>query len=134
MKICMIGAGYVGLVSAACFSDFGWNVVCVDKDEGRLAQLHRGEIPIYEPGLDDLVARNVAAGRIQFSGSLADSVQDADVVFLAVGTPVRRGDGYADLTFVFEAVKELAPHVRDGIVITTKSTVPVGTGGRSSAA
>nr|MDJ0514581.1 UDP-glucose/GDP-mannose dehydrogenase family protein [Methyloceanibacter sp.] len=128
MKICMIGAGYVGLVSAACFSDFGWNVVCVDKDEGRLAQLLQGEIPIYEPGLDDLVARNVAAGRIRFSDSLSDSVKDADVVFLAVGTPVRRGDGYADLTYVFEAVEELAPHIRDGIVITTKSTVPVGTG------
>ncbi|ODR95882.1 UDP-glucose 6-dehydrogenase [Methyloceanibacter stevinii] len=128
MKICMIGAGYVGLVSAACFSDFGWNVTCIDKDEGRLALLNRGEIPIYEPGLDDLVARNVAAGRIQFSGSLPEAVRDADVVFLAVGTPVRRGDGYADLTYVFEAVEELAPHIRDGIVITTKSTVPVGTG------
>lgn len=128
MKICMIGAGYVGLVSAACFSDFGWNVTCVDKDPERLAQLHRGEIPIYEPGLDDLVARNVAAGRIDFTGSLPDAVRDADVIFLAVGTPVRRGDGYADLTYVFEAVEELAPHARADVVITTKSTVPVGTG------
>lgn len=128
MKICMIGAGYVGLVSAACFSDFGWNVTCVDNDEDRLAQLERGEIPIYEPGLDDLVARNVAKGRMSFSGSLPEAVSDADVVFLAVGTPVRRGDGYADLTYVFEAVEELAPHVRSNVVITTKSTVPVGTG------
>ncbi|WP_244500340.1 UDP-glucose dehydrogenase family protein [Methyloceanibacter methanicus] len=128
MKICMIGAGYVGLVSAACFSDFGWNVTCVDNDEDRLAQLERGEIPIYEPGLDDLVARNVAKGRMSFSGSLPEAVSDADVVFLAVGTPVRRGDGYADLTYVFEAVEELAPHARSNVVITTKSTVPVGTG------
>ena len=128
MKICMVGAGYVGLVSAACFSDFGWYVTCVDKDPERLAQLNRGEIPIYEPGLDDLVARNVAAGRIEFTGSLPDAVSDADVILLAVGTPVRRGDGYADLTYVFEAVEELAPHARPDAVITTKSTVPVGTG------
>jgi UDPglucose 6-dehydrogenase len=123
----MIGAGYVGLVSAACFSDFGWKVTCVDKDEERVADLKRGVIPIYEPGLDDLVARNVAAGRMLFSSSLPDAVKDADVVFLAVGTPIRRGDGYADLTYVFEAVEELAPHVNTGVVITTKSTVPVGT-------
>jgi UDPglucose 6-dehydrogenase len=123
----MIGAGYVGLVSAACFSDFGWKVTCVDKDEERVADLKRGVIPIYEPGLDDLVARNVAAGRMLFSSSLPDAVKDADVVFLAVGTPIRRGDGYADLTYVFEAVEELAPHVDTGVVITTKSTVPVGT-------
>lgn len=127
MKICMIGAGYVGLVSAACFSDFGWSVTCVDKDKERLAGLERGEMPIYEPGLDDLVERNVAAGRMRFSSSLADAVRGADVVFLAVGTPIRRGDGYADLTYVFEAVEELAPHVEPNVVITTKSTVPVGT-------
>ena len=127
MKICMIGAGYVGLVSAACFSDFGWNVTCVDKDEQRVAELSRGRIPIYEPGLDDLVARNVAAGRMRFSKSLPEALEDADVVFLAVGTPIRRGDGYADLTYIFEAVEELAPHVQSGIVVTTKSTVPVGT-------
>lgn len=123
----MIGAGYVGLVSAACFSDFGWNVTCVDKDERRIADLNRGKIPIYEPGLDDLVARNVAAGRIHFSQALPEAVQGADVVLLAVGTPIRRGDGYADLTYVFEAVEELAPHAESGVVITTKSTVPVGT-------
>ena len=123
----MIGAGYVGLVSAACFADFGWTVICVDKDKDRVAKLHRGQIPIYEPGLDEMVERNVAAGRIDFSTSLAESVHDADVVFLAVGTPIRRGDGYADLTYVYEAVKEMAPHLRSGIVVTTKSTVPVGT-------
>jgi len=117
----------VGLVSAACFSDFGWNVTCVDKDQERLAQLKRGEIPIYEPGLDDLVAHNVAAGRLRFSGSLSDAVRGTDVVFLAVGTPIRRGDGYADLSYVFEAVEELAPHMESNVVITTKSTVPVGT-------
>ena len=105
----MIGAGYVGLVSAACFSDFGWNVACVDKDEQRIAELKRGKIPIYEPGLEDLVARNVAAGRMHFSATLPEAVRDADVVFLAVGTPIRRGDGHADLTYVFEVLKELAP-------------------------
>jgi UDPglucose 6-dehydrogenase len=123
----MIGAGYVGLVSAACFADFGWNVTCVDRDEDRVARLRQGEIPIYEPGLDDLVARNVAAGRMHFLSSLCEGVQGADVVFLAVGTPIRRGDGYADLSYVFEAVAELAPHIAPSTVITTKSTVPVGT-------
>jgi UDPglucose 6-dehydrogenase len=123
----MIGAGYVGLVSAACFSDFGWNVVCVDKDEARIAGLKRGQIPIYEPGLEDLVVRNIAAGRLQLTSSLAEAVREAEVVFLAVGTPIRRGDGYADLSYVFAAVEELAPHVPSGAVITTKSTVPVGT-------
>jgi len=127
MKICMIGAGYVGLVSAACFSDFGWNVTCVDKDRDRLKRLKQGEMPIYEPGLGDLVARNVAAGRLNFSSALSVAVRGADVVFLAVGTPIRRGDGYADLSHVFEAVEELAPHVDRDVVITTKSTIPVGT-------
>ena len=127
MKICMIGAGYVGLVSAACFADFGWNVTCVDKDSARVEGLKNGQIPIYEPGLDELVERNVAAGRIHFTTSLEDGVEDANVVFLAVGTPIRRGDGYADLSYIFEAVEELAPHVKQDIVITTKSTVPVGT-------
>ena len=123
----MIGAGYVGLVSAACFSDFGWNVTCLDKDKQRVAELDQGKIPIYEPGLDDLVARNVAAGRIHFSNALREAVPGADVVFLAVGTPIRRGDGYADLSYVFEAVEDLAPYVDSGAVIATKSTVPVGT-------
>jgi UDPglucose 6-dehydrogenase len=123
----MIGAGYVGLVSAACFSDFGWNVTCVEKDEGKLAQLGRGEIPIYEPGLDTLVAKNVRAGRLHFTGELAAAVRDAGVIFLAVGTPMRRGDGYADLSYVYGAVEEIAPHLTGFTVITTKSTVPVGT-------
>jgi UDPglucose 6-dehydrogenase len=123
----MIGAGYVGLVSGACFAEFGWTVTCVDKDEGRIAKLKRGEIPIYEPGLDELVERNAAGGRLQFSSSLPAAVQGADLVFLAVGTPMRRGDGYADLTYVFEAVNEMAPHVDGSTIIATKSTVPVGT-------
>jgi len=127
VKICMIGAGYVGLVSGACFADFGWTVTCVDKDEDRIAKLNSGEIPIYEPGLDELVERNVASSRLHFSSSLPASVQGADLVFLAVGTPMRRGDGYADLTYVFEAVTELAPHVDVSTIIATKSTVPVGT-------
>lgn len=128
MKITMIGAGYVGLVSAACFSDFGWNVTCLDKDEDRIADLNRGRIPIYEPGLENLVTRNVTAGRIHFSNGISEAVTDANVVFLAVGTPIRRGDGYADLSYIFQAVEELAPHLDSGAVIATKSTVPVGTG------
>jgi UDPglucose 6-dehydrogenase len=127
MKICMVGAGYVGLVSAACFSEFGWTVACVDKDDGRVAALRKGEIPIYEPGLEALVARNVAAGRLSFSGDLGPAVAGADVVFLAVGTPMRRGDGYADLSYVFGAVAEIVPHLSGFTVVTTKSTVPVGT-------
>jgi UDPglucose 6-dehydrogenase len=127
VKICMIGAGYVGLVSGACLADFGWTVVCVDKEEGRLAKLKRGEIPIYEPGLDELVERNVAGGRLYFSSQLAAAVEGADLVFLAVGTPMRRGDGYADLSYVFAAVEEMSPHVDGNTIIATKSTVPVGT-------
>ena len=127
MKICMIGAGYVGLVSAACFSEFGWDVTCVDSDVDRVAGLEKGKMPIYEPGLDVLVERNVAAGRMHFTSKLPEAVRGADVVFLAVGTPVRRGDGYADLSYVFQAVEELAPLLDPGVVVTTKSTVPVGT-------
>jgi UDPglucose 6-dehydrogenase len=123
----MIGAGYVGLVSAACFSDFGWNVTCVEKDAGKLDRLNRGEIPIYEPGLDVLVEKNVRAGRLHFTGELAAVAAAADLIFLAVGTPMRRGDGYADLTFVYQAVEEIVPHLKGFTVITTKSTVPVGT-------
>lgn len=123
----MIGAGYVGLVSAACFSDFGWDVTCVEKDSRKLDQLNRGEIPIYEPGLDDLVAKNVRAQRLNFTGALPAAVSEADLVFLAVGTPMRRGDGYADLSYVYQAVEEIAPHLAGFTVITTKSTVPVGT-------
>ena len=127
MKICMIGAGYVGLVSAACFSEFGWTVTCVDKDETRVADLRAGKSPIYEPGLDDLLERNIKARRIIFTSDLATAVQGAEVVFLAVGTPMRRGDGHADLSYVFAAVEELAPLLSGFTVITTKSTVPVGT-------
>ena len=127
VKICMIGAGYVGLVSAACFSEFGWEVTCVDNDEARLTVMESGRSPIYEPGLDDLITRNLKAGRLVFSGDLPPAVASADVVFLAVGTPMRRGDGYADLSFVYGAVEELAPHLNGFTVITTKSTVPVGT-------
>ena len=127
MKICMIGAGYVGLVSAACFSEFGWTVTCVDNDPRRVEDLKAGKSPIYEPGLDDLLERNIKARRILFTSDLGPAVKDADVIFLAVGTPMRRGDGHADLSYVFSAVEELAPHLDGFTVITTKSTVPVGT-------
>jgi UDPglucose 6-dehydrogenase len=123
----MIGAGYVGLVSAACFAEFGWTVTCVDKDAKRLAELNAGKSPIYEPGLDDLMRRNMKAGRLVFTDELGPAVKSADVVFLAVGTPMRRGDGHADLSYVFSAVEEVAPHLDGFTVITTKSTVPVGT-------
>ncbi|HEY7644338.1 MAG TPA: UDP-glucose/GDP-mannose dehydrogenase family protein [Hyphomicrobiales bacterium] len=127
MNICMIGTGYVGLVSAVCFSEFGWTVNCVDKDPDKIAALRQGQIPIYEPGLDDLLARNAEKGRINFFTDLAAAVKQADLIFLAVGTPMRRGDGYADLSYVYKAVEELAPHLSGFTVITTKSTVPVGT-------
>ena len=127
MKICMIGAGYVGLVSAVCFSEFGWQVTCVDKDTGRLDELKRGQSPIYEPGLDDLLARNIRSGRLSFTADLGPAVKAADIIFLAVGTPMRRGDGHADLSYVFSAVEEIAPHLDGFTVVTTKSTVPVGT-------
>ena len=127
MNICMIGAGYVGLVSAACFSEFGWTVTCVDKDPNRLAELKAGNSPIYEPGLDDLLARNMKAKRLLFTDDLAGPVKGADIVLLAVGTPMRRGDGHADLSYVYGAVEDLAPHLDHFTVIVTKSTVPVGT-------
>ena len=127
MNICMIGAGYVGLVSAACFSEFGWTVTCVDKDPNRLAELNAGNSPIYEPGLDDLLARNMKAKRLLFTEHLAGAVKGADIVLLAVGTPMRRGDGHADLSYVYGAVEDLAPHLDHFAVIVTKSTVPVGT-------
>jgi UDPglucose 6-dehydrogenase len=130
MKITMIGSGYVGLVSGACFSDFGHDVVCVDKDTSKIEALHAGRMPIYEPGLDQLVATNVAAGRLTFTTDLATAVAGADAIFIAVGTPSRRGDGHADLTYVFEATKEIAAAVTGPTVVVTKSTVPVGTGDR----
>jgi UDPglucose 6-dehydrogenase len=130
MKITMIGSGYVGLVSGACFSDFGHDVVCVDKDAAKIDALQAGRMPIYEPGLDQLVATNVAAGRLTFTTDLATAVAGADAIFIAVGTPSRRGDGHADLTYVFEATKEIAAAVTGPTVVVTKSTVPVGTGDR----
>jgi UDPglucose 6-dehydrogenase len=128
MQIAVIGTGYVGLVSGACFSEFGVHTICVDKDASKIERLNRGEIPIYEPGLEDLVAKNVKAGRLSFSLDLAASVADADAVFIAVGTPSRRGDGHADLSYVYQAAEEIAMNIRDYTVIVTKSTVPVGTG------
>ena len=128
MRIAMIGTGYVGLVSGACFSDFGHSVICLDKDEGKIAALKRGEIPIYEPGLDQLVASNAAAGRLNFSLELKNTVAQADAVFIAVGTPSRRGDGHADLRYVQAAAREIAVNLKDFTVVITKSTVPVGTG------
>ena len=127
VNICMVGAGYVGLVSAACFTEFGLDVVCVDKDATRVAALQAGGVPIYEPGLDDLLARNVKAGRLTFTSEIGPAAAAADLIFLAVGTPMRRGDGYADLSFIHAAVEELAPHLQGFTVIATKSTVPVGT-------
>src|SRR6187431_3177508 len=128
MRIAMIGTGYVGLVSGACFADFGHHVTCVDKDAGKIAALHRGEMPIYEPGLDDLVAANVKAGRLSFSTELTAPVAAAEAVFIAVGTPSRRGDGHADLSYVYAAAKEIAAALDGFTVVVTKSTVPVGTG------
>ncbi len=127
MKIAMIGTGYVGLVSGVCFSDFGHEVVCVDKDPRKIEMLERGEVPIYEPGLDALMAKNVAAGRLRFTGDLKAAVDGADAVFIAVGTPTRRGDGHADLTYVMAAAEEIAAALTGYAVIVTKSTVPVGT-------
>jgi len=127
MKIAVIGTGYVGLVSGVCFSDFGHDVVCVDKDPRKLERLQRGEVPIYEPGLDVLMAKNVAAGRLSFTGDLASAVDGAEAVFIAVGTPTRRGDGHADLTYVMAAAEEIAAAMTGYTVVVTKSTVPVGT-------
>lgn len=127
MNVVMIGAGYVGLVSGACFAEFGARVVCVDVDDYRIASLCAGEIPIYEPGLESLVASNVAAGRLDFSTDASTHLGQADLVFIAVGTPSRRGDGHADLSYVFEAARSIAPHLRDYTVVVDKSTVPVGT-------
>lgn len=128
MKITMIGAGYVGLVSGVCFADFGHDVICLDRDESKVEALRNGKIPIFEPGLEQLVAENVAAGRLSFSTDLAASVSGADVVFIAVGTPSRRGDGHADLSYVYAAARDIAQNVTGFTVIVTKSTVPVGTG------
>ena len=128
MRITMIGSGYVGLVSGACLADFGHEVVCVDKDENKIASLRNGQIPIFEPGLESLVAGNVRAGRLSFTTDLAQGVENAEVIFIAVGTPARRGDGHADLSFVHEAARSIAPLLKNFTVVVTKSTVPVGTG------
>jgi UDPglucose 6-dehydrogenase len=128
MRVAMIGTGYVGLVSGACFSEFGVSVSCVDQDEAKIASLRRGEMPIYEPGLAALVAANVAAGRLSFATDLATAVAGADAVFIAVGTPSRRGDGHADLSYVFAAAEAIGRALRGPAVVVTKSTVPVGTG------
>jgi len=127
MKVTMIGTGYVGLVSGACFAEFGAEVTCVDVDADKIARLERGEIPIYEPGLEDLVAKNAAARRLRFSTDFAEPVRGADLVFIAVGTPSRRGDGYADLSYVYDAARAIAAYLEGYTVIVDKSTVPVGT-------
>jgi UDPglucose 6-dehydrogenase len=124
----MVGSGYVGLVSGACFADFGHDVVCIDKDAGKIEALRAGRIPIYEPGLDSLVAKNVSAGRLSFTDRLAPAVVAADAVFIAVGTPSRRGDGHADLAYVYAAAREIAQAMQGFTVVVDKSTVPVGTG------
>ncbi|HOY80175.1 MAG TPA: UDP-glucose/GDP-mannose dehydrogenase family protein [Hyphomonadaceae bacterium] len=128
MRVTMIGAGYVGLVSGACFADFGHTVICVDKDPSKIERLEKGVMPIYEPGLAELVASNVKEGRLSFSLDAREAIKSADAVFIAVGTPSRRGDGHADLSYVYAAAKEIAEHMDGFTVVVTKSTVPVGTG------
>lgn len=128
MRIAMIGAGYVGLVSGACLADFGHTVVCIDRDPDKIASLNAGRMPIYEPGLDVLVAENVRQGRLAFRATMRDAVAEADAIFIAVGTPSRRGDGFADLSYVFDAAREIAGSLSGFTVVVTKSTVPVGTG------
>jgi len=128
MRVTMIGTGYVGLVSGACFADFGHTVTCVDKDESKIARLQKGEIPIFEPGLDELVKDNVEQGRLFFTTDPSQAIRDADAVFIAVGTPSRRGDGHADLSYVYAAAEEIAGLIQGYTVIVNKSTVPVGTG------
>ena len=128
MKIAMVGSGYVGLVSGACFADFGHTVVCIDKDQSKIDRLHDGIMPIYEPGLAELVESNVKAGRLSFTTSLAEGIKDANAIFIAVGTPSRRGDGHADLSFVHAVAREIGENLANDVVVVTKSTVPVGTG------
>ena len=128
MKIAMIGSGYVGLVSGVCFADFGHKVTCIDVDADKIARLQAGVMPIYEPGLQELVAKNVREKRLSFTTSIKEGMHKADAVFIAVGTPSRRGDGHADLTYVYQAAEDIAREITDYIVVVTKSTVPVGTG------
>ena len=128
MRVVMIGTGYVGLVSGACFADFGHHVTCVDQDASKIKRLEDGIMPIYEPGLDVLVETNVEAGRLDFTTEAKAAIEEAEIVFIAVGTPARRGDGHADLTYVYAAAEEIAGYIKDYTVVVTKSTVPVGTG------
>ena len=128
MKIAMVGSGYVGLVSGACFADFGHDVVCIDKDPAKIESLHAGIMPIYEPGLAELVASNVRAGRLSFTTDLAEGIAEAGAIFIAVGTPSRRGDGHADLSYVYAVAEEIGQNLKNDAVVVTKSTVPVGTG------
>ena len=128
MRLVMVGSGYVGLVSGVCFADFGHDVTCVDTDAGKIAQLKAGEVPIFEPGLEALLRSNTKAGRLSFTTDLAEAARDADAIFIAVGTPTRRGDGHADLSYVHAAARDIAAVAPDGCVVVTKSTVPVGTG------
>src|ERR1700679_573401 len=130
VRITMIGGGYVGLVSGACFAEFGTDVTVVETDASKLAALREGRMPIYEPGLEKLVNENVAAGRLSCTGDLSEGVRDTEAVFIAVGTPTRRGDGHADLTYVYAAVEQVARALTGASIIVTKSTVPVGTGRR----
>jgi len=128
MRVTIIGTGYVGLVSGACIADFGHQVTCVDKDSTKIASLNAGEIPIFEPGLGDIVRSNLEEGRLAFTTALGESVRGADAVFIAVGTPSRRGDGHADLSHVYEVAREIATALEGFTIVITKSTVPVGTG------
>ncbi|MBY0429082.1 MAG: UDP-glucose 6-dehydrogenase, partial [Alphaproteobacteria bacterium] len=128
MRIVMLGTGYVGLVSGACFAEFGMDVVCVDQDASKIARLQKGEIPIYEPGLDELVQKNAQRKTLSFTTDLKAAMIGAEAVFIAVGTPSRRGDGHADLSYVYQAAKDIAANITDYTVVVTKSTVPVGTG------
>ena len=128
MKITILGSGYVGLVSGTCFSEFGFDVCCVDKDSNKINNLKNNIIPIYEPGLENLVKKNSAANRLSFSNNINKNIKEADVVFIAVGTPARRGDGHADLSYVYEAAEQIAKNLSGYTLVVTKSTVPVGTG------
>ena len=127
MKVCMVGAGYVGLVSGACFAEFGASVSCVDIDEAKIRQLEKGVMPIYEPGLKELVEKSVSEGRLEFTTDYSKIVAQSDLIFIAVGTPTRRGDGHADLSYVYQAAKDIAKHLTNYTLIVDKSTVPVGT-------
>jgi Predicted UDP-glucose 6-dehydrogenase len=128
MKITIIGTGYVGLVSGTCFAEFGVTVTCVDKDKEKIGKLKKGIIPIFEPGLDELVKKNISEKRLYFNTDLEKSLKEADIIFIAVGTPSRRGDGHADLSYVFSAAKEIGKRLNKYAVIVNKSTVPIGTG------